>query len=114
MYIVEGNQVFEETDFHTQSQTVKVKKFHDLTYHTELTQNGNTITATLKNYMGEVHHYTGPMHFIIDGDLDNDETITVDAVDGSASFNFISEVPGTYRIRTDMPDIRNGEVIVNV
>lgn len=121
MLEIVGNKVHNVEEIVTPNQTAIVRTFHDMLYHTEITVdkpsiasdgvNTATITATIKNYLGEVQTAsTEPVVFEING-LQSDPIIPVN---GAANITYQSTVPGVKTIKTVVPNYRNGEIEVTV
>lgn len=78
-------------------------------YGTELSHNSGTVTATVKDFLGNVAtDFVTPIVFEYDG-----TTVTANPVNGVASITFTSTVAGPHTVRTANADIRNGEVTFN-
>jgi hypothetical protein len=89
----------------------------EMKFHTILTYDGVSVTATVKDYLGNVDTaFNAPIEFILsDSDpATADSSTTVTAVNGVATVGFTSTVAGTYTMRTNIANIRNGEVTINV
>lgn len=107
MYVTEGNNVY--------FQDENIKQHVSSLYHSELNYNAGVVTATVIDYFGNVYtDYAMPVTFAVDDETDIDITFTANPVGGAATMTFAADVPGTYRIRTQQLNMRNGEVVVNV
>lgn len=109
MLEVNGHEVLNVEQIQTASQIATVKTFHDMLYHTELAHSAGTVTATVKNYLGEVQTgYSTPITF----DLNGTQT-TATPTNGVASITVTLQAGGTYTVKTVNQGIRNGEVVIN-
>lgn len=67
-----------------------------------------TVTITVKTWDDQPSMYTGDVELDIAG-----KQVTVQAADGSATYTFTADKPGTYTIRSTGPDFTaNGAVVV--
>lgn len=110
MYLQQGNRVYYRQEIQTKSQMVVQETFYDMTYHTELSYSNGKVTATIYNYLNELQgNYSDSITFDYDG-----TTVTVTPVNGVATIDFTSTVPGEHIVKTVNPNMRNGEVKIYV
>lgn len=80
-------------------------------YKTVLTHNpvAGTITAEYKDYLDNLRSdFNGDIIFEFEG-----EQLVVPASSGVATIDFDIIEPGTYVVKTAMPEVANGEVTIN-
>lgn len=109
LFTVESNTVYKETVYSDES---KIKEFHDLLYHVKVEHDSinNKIKATVYNHLNEVQtDYANPIIFEYDG-----SQVTATPLNGVATIDFTSVVPGLHVIKTAIVGIRNSEVSVSV
>lgn len=79
-------------------------------HKTELAFNNGKVIASIYNYLDEIQtDYTDPITFDYDG-----SQITAIPVNGVSSIDFTSTVTGEHVVKTVNPNMRNGEVTINV
>jgi hypothetical protein len=85
---------------------VDITELFDKLYHTEITYNGTIITATVKDYLGNINTaHNETVHFMI-----NAEERQSTSVNGVAIIAYAG--PENVKVTTNQPDMRNGELII--
>jgi hypothetical protein len=108
--ILQNGQVLEVIEVSTGTQTATIEKHYDMIYHTVLEYTTGQVKATVYNYLNELQTgFTDSITFDYDG-----SQVTVVPVNGVATIDFTSAVPGDHVVKTVNPNIRNGEVIIHV
>ena len=117
MKIVEGMVVYNVEEVKTAVQNgidrpaAIVKTYDQQAYKTVLIHNpvAGTITAEYKDYLDNLRSdFNGDIIFEFEG-----EQLVVPASSGVATIDFDIVEPGTYVVKTAMPEVANGEVTIN-
>ena len=118
MKVIEGMIVYNVEKVKTAVQNgidrpaAVVKTYDQLAYKTVLTHDpvADTITAEYKDYQDNLRSdFNGDIIFEFEG-----EQIVMPALSGVATIDFDILEPGTYVVKTAMPEVANGEVTINV
>lgn len=112
MLFIEGMYIYKKEiiDTKTQSGVIVITQIGPA-YKTVLTHDpvANTITAEYKDYQDNLRSdFNGDIIFEFEG-----EQLVVPASSGVATIDFDIIEPGTYLVKTAMPEVANGEVTIN-
>lgn len=87
-----------------------IKSHFDMVYHIVLEYVGGQVKATVCDYQDSLQ---GTFTDVITFDYDGSQ-VTSTPVNGVATIDFTSTVPGDHVVKTVNPNVRNGEVSIRV